>query len=262
MTNTLQLDRQPNGVVLIRFNRPEALNAIDIDTMIAFRNALNDLTQDEALRGVILTGAGERAFCSGGDLVELRGRTSEDDARYFTGIMTDALHTLENLPVPVIAAINGYALGGGSEIALACDIRIIDENARMGMVQINMGLTPGWGAGQRLLQIVGYSTALELLLKGEPLRADALLALKLANQKVPVGQALQVALTFADAIAERPPKVVRGIKALLRAGVTLSDVQARQVERDLFPPLWVDQPHLDAVEAFFKRRAAKRADRE
>jgi enoyl-CoA hydratase len=262
MTNSLKIDQKDNGVVLIKFNRPDALNALNLETMIAFWKAIRDLEQDKSLRVLILTGEGEKAFCSGGDLVELRGHITEDDARYFTRIMTHALYMMEQLPIPVIAAINGYALGGGSEIALACDMRVIDEATQMGMVQINRGLTPGWGAGQRLLRFVGYSKAMELLLKGDSLTADELLQLKLANQKVGQGLALVSAITFANQIAERPIKVVHGIKHLLRAGLTMSYDEARQAEYDIFPELWADEAHIKAVEAFFERQAAKRQENE
>lgn len=260
MTNTLKIDKKDNGVVLIQFNRPHALNALNMDSMIAFWKAIRDLQHDADLQVLILGGAGEKAFCSGGDLVELREKVTEDDARYFTRIMTDALYTMECLPVPVIAAINGYALGGGSEIALACDMRLIDSAAKMGMVQINMALTPGWGAGQRLLRIVGYSKAMEMLLKGEALKADELIALKIANQKVEQGKALERALDFANQIAERPANVVRGIKQLLRAGLTMPYDDARQAEYDIFPDLWADEAHIQAVESFFERQAAKKQE--
>ncbi len=261
MTNTLKIDKKDNGVVLIKFNRPDALNALNLEAMIAFRRAIRELQADDSLRVLILSGEGEKAFCSGGDLVELRERVTDDDARYFTRIMRDALHWMENLPVPVIAAINGYALGGGSEIALACDMRIVDESAKMGMVQINMGLTPGWGAGQRLLRLVGYSKAMELLLKGTVLKADELIELKIANQKVGQGLALVSAMTFANQIAERPVNVVRGIKKLLHAGLTMPYDEARQIEQSIFPDLWADEAHIQAVEAFFERQAAKREEK-
>lgn len=260
MTNTLKINKQDNGVVLIQFNRPDVLNALNLETMIAFRKAIRELQEDDSLRVLILSGEGEKSFCSGGDLTELRERISEDDARYFTRIMRDALHWMENLPVPVIAAINGYALGGGSEVALACDMRIVDESAKMGLVQINIGLTPGWGAGQRLLRVVGYSKSMELLLKGEALKADELIELKIANEKVAQGQALVSAMTFANQIAERPPKVVRGIKNLLCAGLMMPYDEARQIEHGIFPDLWADEAHIQAVEAFFERQATKRQE--
>lgn len=259
MTQTIQLTQRDNGVAILTLNRPDALNSLNLEAMQGFASAVESLSQAPHLRAVILTGAGERAFCSGGDLVELRPRTSQADARHFTGIMVEALAQLEQLPVPVIAAINGYALGGGSEIALACDLRIVDERVKMGFVQINMAVTPGWGAGQRLLHLVGYSNALELLLKGDILRADDLLALGLANQKVGTGLARTAALTLANRIAARPPRVVQGIKALLQAGRQHSEAQARQIEFDIFPPLWADEAHLNAVETFFQKQARKQS---
>lgn len=259
MTDTIQLDKKDNGIYVLTFNRPMVMNALNLDMMVAFLRIVNALEQDTDLRVLILTGAGEKAFSSGGDLAELRHRLSEEDGAHFTRIVTNTLERMSALSVPVIAAINGYALGGGSEIALACDMRIVDADVKMGMVQIGMGLTPGWGAGQRLLRLVGYSKAMELLLKGEILRADALLELGLANSKVPSGLALTHALTFANQIAERPPRVVRGIKRLLRAGIQQSPNEAAATEYSIFAPLWADQAHIDAVEAFFERQAAKAA---
>lgn len=260
MTETLLLDKKDNGVRILTFNRPDVLNALNLDTMTAFLRAINTLERDADMRALVLTGAGDRAFSSGGDLSELRNRLSESDGAYFTRIVTDTLQRMADLPVPVIAAINGYALGGGSEIALACDMRIADDNVKMGMVQIGMGLTPGWGAGQRLLQLVGYPKAMEILLKGEMLRADTLQSLGIVNAVVPSGLALIHALTFANQIAERPPRVVKSIKRLLRAGQTQSLEEATQLEYQLFAPLWADQPHIEAVEKFFAHQASKKQD--
>ena len=163
MTNKLLIENRADGVTILTFNRPETRNALDLETMQAFRDAVDDLAHESKLRAVILTGAGSDAFCSGGDLIELSGYPSEADARNMIGLMGDALLKLERLPVPVIAAINGYALGGGSEVAMACDLRIADGTARMAFVQIRMALTPGWGAGQRLLRLVGYARAMRVI---------------------------------------------------------------------------------------------------
>ncbi len=221
--------------------------------MHTLRLTVKQLASDQALRVLILTGAGEKAFCSGGDLIELSKHPSEADAHEMIELMGVTLLALEQVPVPVIAAINGYALGGGSEIALACDMRIVDANVRMGMVQIHMGLTPGWGAGQRLLRTVGYANAMQLLLQGERLKAEDVQRFGLANQVTGAGQALNVALEFASDIASKPPDVVRGIKALLQAGRTQPYLDALQTERDLFPPLWAADAHLEAVSAFLQR---------
>lgn len=256
------MNYQNNGVVIIIFNRVDVMNALNVGLMTAFARTIDELQSNQDAKVVIITGAGKKAFSSGGDLSELRHQLGEDDARHFTRIMVDALAMMENLPIPVIAAVNGYALGGGSEIALACDMRIVDEQVKMGFVQINMALTPGWGAGQRLLRLVGYSKAMELLLKGEILRADDLLALGLANQKVVTGTSFQSALEFANQIAERPPKAVRGIKKLLRAGLTSPYDEARDTEFEIFPELWADEAHIAAVENYFLHQAIKREKRD
>ncbi|PJF22842.1 MAG: crotonase [Phototrophicales bacterium] len=258
MINEIEYTQDTNGIVTIQFNRPTALNALNLAAMQQFATLITQLQTNTNIRAVILTGAGQEAFCSGGDLFELSRYPSEEDARRFIILMGDALLQLEKLPIPVIAAINGYALGGGSEIAVACDMRIVDERVRMGFVQIRLALTPGWGAGQRLMRLVGYSKAMDLLLRGHIIRADELLTLGLANKVVEAGTAYDHALHFAKHIADLPPDVVRGIKALLRAGLGQPYEQALQTEREIFPPLWAAEPHLKAVDDFLKRQQDKK----
>ncbi len=254
MTDTLLLTQHPDGIAVITFSRPQAMNALDLATMRAFAATIDSLAGDDSLRALILAGAGDAAFCSGGDLQELSAYPSADDGRAMIALMGDALLAMERLPVPVIAAINGYALGGGSEIALACDLRIIDSAARLGFVQIRMGLTPGWGAGQRLLRLVGYGRALEILLRGNVLRAPEIEALGLATRVVEQGTALDSALDFAREIVKAPPDVVRAIKALLQAGLNRPYESALQAKRDLFPALWAAEAHVKAVDEFLARR--------
>lgn len=248
------LDRLPEGIGVITFNRPQARNALNLAAMRRFAETVEALHGLDDLRAVVVTGAGRDSFCAGGDLVELAGMPTESDAFGFITLMGDALRRLESLPVPVIAAINGYALGGGSEIAVACDLRVVDESAQMGFVQMKMALTPGWGAGQRLLRLVGYGRALDILLHARPMHAPELLALGLASQVAPTGQALDAALTLARQIAQLPAEVVRATKRLLWAGLTQPYDDALRAERDLFPALWAAEPHLAAVEKFLKRR--------
>jgi enoyl-CoA hydratase len=249
------------AIAIITFNRPQARNALDLATMQQFADIVQNLTAQcvasTDLRCVILTGAGDTAFCSGGDLLELSRYPTEADAVSFITLMGDSLLRLERLPVPVIAAINGYALGGGSEIAVACDLRIVDQTARMGFVQIKLALTPGWGAGQRLLRLVGYPKALDILLRGEAMSHEQLVELGLVNQVVDTGQALSAALDYARQIAVQPPDVVRSIKALLQAGLNQSYETALRTERDLFPALWAAEPHLDAVKRFLERKQSR-----
>lgn len=258
-SDTLLVTYPLAGVAVMTFNRPHAMNALNLVTMQAFAGAVQALAQDNGLRCIVVTGAGEKAFCSGGDLAELRDKPSAREGLEMVTLVGDTLLALERLPVPVLAAINGYALGGGSEIALACDMRIADVNVRMGFVQINMALTPGWGAGQRLLRLVGYARAMEILLEGQPMGAEALQALGVVNRVAGAGHALNEALAFAERIANRPPDVVRSIKRLLQMGMTASYDDALAEERALFPPLWEAPAHVQAVEDFFTRQANKRS---
>jgi len=255
--DSLLVDRRKDGVTILTFNRPGSMNALNLATMRYFAEVIESLHADPDLRVLILTGSGQRAFCSGGDLVELSAYPGEDDARDFITVMGDALRRMEGLPVPVIGAINGYALGGGSEIAVACDMRFADEKVRMGFVQIRLALTPGWGAGQRLLRLLGYSRAMDVLLHGHVMHAPEVNALGLAKV-VDEGTALDHALNFAIHVAQRPPDVVRGVKALLRAGLEHPYDEALAMERAIFPPLWAAEPHLDAVNAFLEKQAKEK----
>lgn len=243
------LEIDDSGIVLLTFNRPQSRNALNLESMQLFAEKVEALHADNNVRAVIVCGAGEKAFCSGGDLMELSQHPDADFARHFITVMGDALLRLERLPVPVIAAINGYALGGGSEIAMACDVRVVDAAARMGFVQVRLELTPGWGAGQRLLRTVGYARAFEILLQGRHFDADEILRLGLASHSAPAGAALQAAYELARGFIKAAPQTVRAIKSLLQAGYNHPYEDALRIERDLFPPLWAARPHLDAVEA-------------
>ena len=257
MSDKILYQLDPDGVAVITFNRPHAKNALDLAAMAHFAEIIDHVADESEVRAVIVTGAGNEAFCSGGDLVELGQRPTEDDAREFITLMGDALLRLERLPVPVIAAINGYALGGGSEIAVACDLRVVDEKARMGFVQMRLGLSPGWGAGQRLMRLLGYARAMDVLLSGHVMHAPELVERGLATRVAEAGEALERALIFARRIAAEPPDAVRAVKALLQAGLNHPYEDALRIERDLFPPLWAAEPHLKAVDSFLKRNNHK-----
>lgn len=257
-TDKILFEKRDDGIAILTFNRPQAMNALDMEAMHHFMHLIDTLAGDDSVRVVILTGAGERAFCSGGDLNELADYPSEQDALDFITVMGDALLKLERLPIPVIAAINGYALGGGSEIAVACDLRIVDDQTRMGFVQSRMGVTTGWGAGQRLLRLVGYAKAMDLLLSAKVMHPDELLTLGLATQVVPQGKALDHALTYAKQIIANSPELIRSIKTLLQAGLNQSYEEALQTERGLFPALWAGEQHSRAVNVFLAKQRKRK----
>ncbi|MDZ4763326.1 MAG: enoyl-CoA hydratase/isomerase family protein [Chloroflexota bacterium] len=256
MTNTIQFTHA-DGIAVLTFNRPAQRNALDTAAMIAFAERIAQIAADAAqhdlFRALIITGAGTNAFCSGADLVEMSGKPSAADGLAMSARMGDALMILEALPFPTIAAINGYALGGGAEVALACDLRIIDAAARIGFVQARRGLTPGWGGGQRLLRLVGYPRALEILLEARILDADTAHTAGLVERIAPAGGALDAARAFAAEIAQRDPAVVRSIKTLLRAGWMQPYPQALMSERALFPPLWAGDARKAATQSFLEK---------
>ncbi len=240
-------------VALLQVNRPRVRNALNWAAMEAFAAAVEEVHRRDEVRALVVTGAGS-AFIAGGDLKELAAFPAAEDGERMGALMGRALNRLEALPVPVIAAINGPARGGGTEVALACDLRVMAADADLGFVQIRQALIPGWGGGQRLLRAVGYARALEILLGGLVIGPQQALAWGLVNRLTEPGEALQEALRWAEEIAAEPPDVVRALKALLRAGATLPPPLAAAEERRLFPPLWAAEPHQRAVRAFLQRR--------
>lgn len=232
---SFEVDSQ--GVGMLTVNRPRVRNALSWEAMQGFANVVESIHAHRQLRALIVTGAGE-AFIAGGDLSELQHYPTREDGLRLATIMGTALNRLEALPCPTIAALNGPARGGGAEIAVACDIRIMAENASVGFVHTTLGLIPGWGGGQRLLRIVGYPIALELLATGRVLTASEAQALQLINQITPVGQAVTAAQALAAQIAANPPMAVQIAKRVLRFGLIYPQNSALDKERAEFPALW------------------------
>lgn len=241
---------------LIKVDRPQVHNALNFRAMSDFADCIEQAHQMEGLRALILTGEGE-SFIAGGDLKELHGYDNHSDAENLMKLVGNALHRLEALPCPTIAAINGPARGGGAEIALACDFRVMSADADLGLVQVTLALTPGWGAGGRLLRLVGYSRAMELLMTGRVLDAQESHSYGLVNHIAPSGEALNVALELAHDIGQMPVTTIQAIKRILRAWIMLPAGAASAVERSEFPPLWAAEEHLLAVDRFLNRSNRK-----
>lgn len=254
MTVTLEVDDSGIGILLV--NRPEARNALNWHAMEKFAACVAQAEETPDLKALILAGAGQ-SFISGGDLKELHQYSKPEDARHLTVLMGDALYQLEHLPCPVIAALNGTARGGGVEIALACDLRVAAADASLGLVQINLGLTPGWGTVQRLLRLVGYSRAFDLLTTGRIIQTAEALELGLVNRIAPAGSALNAAIEMAQQLSRQPQQAVRALKRILQSNYQLPAEQARLLEQDEFIPLWVSEEHHLAVEQFLHARKAK-----
>src|SRR6478736_1239968 len=179
-----------NGIVVIQINRPEILNAINIDVIAELSNTIDVVGLDDNIRVAIITGAGERSFCAGADLNYVVNLSPIEAERYATTIH-NLLNRIENLPRPVIAAINGYALGGGCEIALACDIRIASSNAKIGQTEVKIGIPPGWGGTQRMLRIIGQANAKQLVFTGQMITAEKAFRIGLVNRVIGVDTSLE-----------------------------------------------------------------------
>jgi len=247
------IDYPEENIALIKIDRPEVRNALDWKAMYTFSDLIEEAHNIKNLPALIITGA-NNTFIAGGDLKELHKHTSEEDGRLLSKIMSSALDRLASLPCPTIAAINGPARGGGAEICLACDIRIMEADADIGFVQIKLGIIPGWGAGQRLLDTVGYSHALELLVSGNVIDADQAKSIGLVNQITAPGEAEETATTLARMIAKQPINAIQAIKRILRTGLYLPKETSVALEQSEFPSLWASNEHTEAVKQFLNRK--------
>lgn len=240
---------------ILKFNRKDVRNAVNDEIMQGLSDALDALEASRGLRAVILTGAGEEAFCSGGDLKWLQSFESREDGMGMSRRMQGILERLSALPAPVIAVLNGCALGGGAEIAMACDIRVMEEHAYMSFRQARVGLMTGWGGGGRLLRAVGYGRAMELLATCRELRAEDALSMGLANAAVPKGEGLRAARSMAEEIFRSAPGAIRSMKELLSSGLENTMEKTMDAESSLFADLWASEDHDEAIRAFFEKRS-------
>jgi enoyl-CoA hydratase/carnithine racemase len=240
------------GVVVWTIDRPAAKNALDYATLDALLGAVREAAHDRDLRAAVLTGAGD-AFVSGGDLRELRGRHSQQEAERLSDAGYALTSAIVELPIPVIAALPGPAIGGGAELALACDMRIADMRARIGFKHVRMGVTTSWGTIPRLIGLVGAGTAARLLYGAPEIAAAEAKSIGLVDEVTENGLARTTALAWASEIALGSPKAIAETKRLVReAQATARDVRA--LERRVFVDTWTGADHRDAVEAYFERR--------
>ena len=252
--NPLQI-HDAGGVITLTLDRPAVRNAINDALMAALDNTTQALMDRKDLVAIILTGAGEKAFCAGGDLRWLQTLQTQQEGEAMSQRMQNILHRLADLPVPVIGVLNGHAIGGGTEIALACDIRIIESHAWMCWKQARMGLLTGWGGGSRLLRAVGYARALELVTTCRRVSATEACALGLANDTAPTGSGLQNAKAMAHEIRKGAPGSVAAFKNLFQSIGAMSPQDAATIERMHFRAAWDGAAHREAVSAFFEKRS-------
>jgi enoyl-CoA hydratase len=241
------------GVATVTLNRPEALNAFSKDVVEEVFLALEDVRNDENVRVLILTGAGEKAFSAGADIKAMAGMTALK-ARELSLMGEKLCLALENLEKPVIAAINGYALGGGLEVAMSCDLRLASENARVGQTEINIGLIPGWGGTQRLTRLVGRTKAKELVFTGKMIDAKTAEQLGLVNMVVPAEKFRETVRQFASELATKAPVALKVAKAVINKGADISLDSALALEREGFGVVASSEDLKEGVSAFTEKR--------
>ena len=252
ISNGIEYRVNGDGIATLTVNRPQVRNALDWEAMDAFSAAVDQASKTEDLRALIVTGGGE-TFVSGGDLKALSTYTKEHHGLRLAVIMGKALEKLRGLPCPTIAAINGPARGGGAEIAVACDQRVMAESADIGFVHARLGITTAWGGARFLLQLVGYPMAMELLTTGRILNAEEAKEIGLVDHVTGAGVALDTAKDLARIMAEHPIEAVRAAKLLLRFAVA-NPLVAKHAERRVFAGLWDSEFRRQAVARFLNRK--------
>jgi enoyl-CoA hydratase len=245
-----------DGVGLVTVNRPKALNALDSRTIAELDACLASVAADAAVRALVVTGAGDKAFVAGADIAEMAGMTPVV-ARHFAAAGQRTLSRLEALPIPTVAAVNGYALGGGSELALACDLVYASERARFGQPEVTLGLVPAWGGTQRLARRVGSMRALEMVLGGEAYDAARAKEMGLCLEVLPPEKLLDHALAKAKLIASRGPLAVAAAKRVLRAGADAGLAQGLVLEAEAFGLLVATDDMREGTRAFLEKRPAR-----
>ena len=243
-------------IARITFNRPNVLNALNRKTMDELGDCLKKVRADDAIRVLILTGAGEKAFIAGADINELSQQTPVN-GREFTLYGQEIIHRLEKLGKPAIAAINGFALGGGCELALACTLRIASRNAKLGQPEVKLGIIPGYGGSQRLPRLCGKGVAHELILTGEMIMADEALRIGLVNRVVEPGELLATAEAIARKIIANPPLAVKYALEAVERGMEMPQEEGLYLEATLFGLCCATQDMREGTRAFLEKRPPK-----
>lgn len=244
-----------NGIAIVTISREKALNALNTKTMLELQDFFGAAApQIEGLKGVVLTGAGEKAFVAGADITEFKDIDAEKGA-FFSKRGQDIFFLIERFPKPVVAAVNGFALGGGCELAMACHLRVATENARFGQPEVNLGIIPGYGGTQRLVRYIGKTKALELMMTAEVFGASEALQWGLVNYVVPFGQHLHKAKELIEKIAAKAPvaiaKVIDSVNAYFEEGV---DGFAHEVRA--FGESCATEDFMEGAAAFVEKRKA------
>lgn len=251
MTNVL-LEKKGN-IAVATINRPKALNALNSDVLADLGELVEIVKADSEIRALVLTGSGEKSFVAGADIGEMSTLTvAEGEAFGKKG--NDVFRALEVLPVPTIAAINGYALGGGCELSMSCDIRLCSDTAVFGQPEVGLGVTPGFGGTQRLARLVGPGMAKQLIYTAKNIKADEALRIGLVNAVYPAEELMAAAEKMAETIAKNAPIAVRACKKAINEGLELGMDDAIVLEEKLFGSCFETADQVEGMSAFLEKR--------
>ena len=243
------------NIGIITLHRPKALNALNTELLQELGNLLDRIKDDKSLEIVIITGSGEKAFVAGADIAEMQKLTAIE-GRNFGKIGQDVFNKLESLPQPVIAAINGFALGGGCELAMACDIRIASEKAKFGQPEVSLGITPGFGGTQRLPRLIGKGRAKELIFTGDIIDAGEAYRTGLVNKVVAPEELMNAAQVMAEKILSRAPVAVQLSKAAVNEGLNMDLASGIAYEAEVFGLCFATDDQKEGMTAFVEKRKA------
>lgn len=244
-------------IATLLVNRQQARNALNWAAQERFASVVAEVRQDPAIRVLIITGTGMQAFVAGGDLKELSQHPEPEAAVRLNRVMSDALQALTELPIPVIAAINGDAFGGGCEILTACDLRLASHEARFCFAQVKNGLTTGWGGSGRLVRLLGQSRAMELLLTGRLFTAVEAQSMGLIHRLASAAELQTTVQAWANDLIQLPAAAQAALKQLTLAASQQTIPQTNQLETNLFVNLWSQPDHLEALAAFNEKRPSR-----
>ena len=252
---TLLLDRN-DQVVTVTLNRPDKLNALNEELLKELANAISEFAHDASVSCAILTGAGDRAFAAGADIAAMSGMTATQ-AKGFAELGHRIGHAIESAHFPVIAAVNGFALGGGCELALACDFIYASDKAKFGQPEVNLGVIPGFGGTQRMARRVGEARARELCMTGDMVGAEEALRIGLVNAVVPHAELLPRVRDVAKKIASKGPLAIAAVKRVIVRGADVPLPTANELEATAFAALFGSHDQAEGMRAFVEKRAAK-----